>query len=148
MSCVLLAGCGEAPPTEPVAFATLGEGTSYQPGCGERHDDRLIRDALAWESYWNEVHPGTPPARPSVDFTAASVLTTCGARPSPGFSDVITEVGVVEDAPVALVTVTDYTPGPNCASPAVVIYGHHAVRVDRVLESADFTHEAATGPPC
>ena len=144
---LLLVACESPPPAEPVEFETLAKASSFEAGC-ERHDDRLIRDAVAWESYWDQVHPGTAPERPAVDFASESVLVTCGPRPDPGHSAEITAVGVYEGSAIAKVTVTDHTPGPNCFNAAVVIFGHHAVRVERVLGDADFTHESLAGAPC
>jgi len=145
---LLLAACEAPLPGDPVAFETYASGSSYEPGCMESPDGRLIRSEAAWAGYWSQVHPGTAPARPDVDFATASVIATCGPQPSPGYSYEITEVRVATDAPVASVTVTDHQPGPNCVNPAVVVFSHHAVKVDTVLEAADFAHEALAGPPC
>ncbi len=143
-----LAACGESLEGETVAFETLAQGSSYEPGCVEGPDDRLIRSEAAWASYWTQVHPGTVPERPAVDFENASVLASCGLRPSPGYAYEITDVRVAVDAPVAVVTVTDRQPGPNCAHPAVVVYSHHAVRINAVVDAADFAHEPVAAPPC
>lgn len=145
---LVLAACGEPLDGETVAFETLAQGSGYEPGCAEGPDDRLIRDEAAWASYWTQVHPGAAPARPAVDFASQSVLASCGQRPSPGYAYEITDVQVAVDAPVAAVTVTDREPGPNCVHPAVVVYSHHAVRIDAVVDAADFAHEALAGPPC
>ena len=150
LGCMALAlgGCEAPLPGDPVAFETLAQGSTFEPGCVEGPDDRLIRSEAAWASYWTQVHPGTAPERPAVDFASESVLATCGPRPSPGYAYEITDVQVAVDAPVATVAVTDRQPGPNCVHPAVVVYSHHAVRIDTVVDAADFAHETLAGPPC
>ena len=146
---LLIAACAPEVEQKPAAqWETLAQWGSNQPGCAEQQD-LLIRTEGDWAEYWTQVHPGSEPARPSVDFAVDSVLATCGPRPSPGYSGEITEVSKADDAgDVVDVTVTDHQPGPNCMHPAVVVYGHHAVKVEGVPGSARFTHEPLPGPAC
>lgn len=155
----LLAAC--EPPTEgdstqvtgrdlaEEGYETLAEGTTYEPGCLPRHDDRLIRTTAAWEAYWGQVHANPVPPLPSVDFAQQSVLATCGYRPDPGHSSTIEGVQPVEGQPGAVtVSVTDTEPGEGCFYPTVITYGHHAVRVEAVIGSAEFVHTAMQGQAC
>lgn len=148
-----LTGCGAPDPGkvgEAVDFTSSAQGATSQPGCAERRDDdRLIRNAEDWSSWWAQVHPDSQEPAPDVDFSSASILATCGWLPSPGYSSTITSVKAGSDSAAYVnVEITDLEPGPNCVNAAVVMYGYHAVKVQRVVDAAAFAHHPASGPPC
>ena len=154
----VLAACEPPAQADPLAdsrapaaagFEVLAEGTTGEPGCVARHDDRLIRTPTDLAAYWGQVHRNPVPPLPAVDFSRRSVLATCGYRPDPGHSSAIEAVQPVAGQPGAVtVSVTDTEPGAGCAYPTVIVHGHHAVIVDGVVDSAAFVHTAVQGPPC
>jgi hypothetical protein len=143
--CVGLAACVPAgEDASAVAIETLARGTTHQPGCTARHDDRLIRNPADWAAFWGQAHAGSSPPLPAVDFSRDTVLATCGYRPSPGESSAIDAVRLADGAPArALVSVTDTE--LDGVFPAVITHGFHAVRVAGVLDAAEFVHVTAQG---
>lgn len=139
-----LAACTTEVPESGAAF-TEARGLTYQPGCTS-HDDQLIRNAAAWQVFWAVTHPEGEPA-PAVDFQSASVLAVCAPLASPGHGY---EITAWEAAPANRVGVyaTDVLPGDGCVHAAVVAYAFHTIKLDTVVESADFSHATAVHKAC
>jgi hypothetical protein len=144
LGCAALLGACEQGGGSPkaLAFETLAEGTNGS-GCEAQHDDRLIRTTADWQSYWDEVGEDSP--LPDVDFSQHSVLATCGVAGNAYEFSTIEWAKLVE-SDAARVGVTDWDYGDGCcAGPAVMVYHYHAVRVEAVINSAEFVHTTTRG---
>jgi hypothetical protein len=129
----LLAGCAPTTPSPPLVLSPLESNGSLIPHAGrEVRGPVIVRDAVAWESLWAEIHQKfTPvPPLPVVDFTAEIVVGfALGLKPSSGFSvrlhDPTWRRGVVT------IEVEETNPGPGCAVLTVMTSPLHLARLTR-----------------
>jgi hypothetical protein len=136
----LLAGCAATTPSPPLVLSPLESNGSLIPYAGrEVRGPVIVRDAVAWESLWAEIHARFNPAPPlpAVDFAAEIVVGfAMGLKPSSGFSvrlhDPTRHRGVVT------IEVEETSPGPGCAVLTVMTAPLHLARLTRIDGPIEF----------
>jgi hypothetical protein len=83
---------------------------------------QVIRDAVTWQSVWNEIFSDVSPqpALPAVDFSTQMVLLAAqGDQATGGFGIFIDGAALTLDG-TFIVAVTTASPGPGCLNPQQV----------------------------
>lgn len=105
-------------------------------------DNRVIRDAAAWEKLWAE-HAGREAKLPAVDFSKQMVIATfLGNRPNGCYSTDIDRV--VRAGNKIKVDRIDWVPGEQLVCTAQITSPAHLVRVDRSDDVVEFSSQIKT----
>lgn len=105
----------------------------------------VIRDAPAWETFWQGIvaNIAPRPAAPAIDFGRHLVFAAAmGQRPSGGYTIRIDSVFVSQGTVYAVVRAT--SPGPACGVAAVLTAPVAAVLIDRVDGPVRFVERRET----
>lgn len=130
---------GPDAPTEPLEYETVERShveleTIDQGAYGDTEEDtlRVIRDQVAFESFWESLH-GDGADAPDVDFSGTMVLAAVlGERPTGGYEAEIRSITRDVNPTVVGVFVTEIEPGPNCNVTQAITVPYHIVKMDQI----------------
>jgi hypothetical protein len=123
---------------EPMAFQEI-PGAKTQLSSHRQRSRTVIRDAAAWEAFWQGIVANISPApdAPVFDFDRQMVLAAAmGQRTSGGYAISIDSLFLSQGTVFALVT--SVSPGPDCGAAAVMTAPVAAVVTDRLVGPTRF----------
>ncbi len=125
---------GPNAPTGPLSFETVEQSHVQPEAVGESESDgiqRVIRDAGAFESFWQDLH-GEDASVPEIDFSEkVIVVAMLGERPSDGYKADIRSITKNMNPTLVTIFVTEVEPGANCTVSDSSTMPYHIVKVDR-----------------
>ena len=127
-----------------VAIAPI-EGAASQTSSHLATERLVIRDAQAWQTFWQGIVAGVSPqpAVPEIDFERHMVIAAAmGQRTSGGYDIAIETAYMLDGALYAVVKST--SPGPTCGAAAVMTAPVVAMITDRFDGPVQFVEMAVT----